>query len=112
MLRHVAAALVAALCSTGAVRAQTGPVGLQAGPVAYLKASNPDEDDQLGSGDPLKGLTVALSRDGTTLAMAAPHEDSAATGINGEQSDNASSDFRTAIAMSGDGNTLAVCVFR
>src|SRR6185295_18218422 len=48
---------------------------------AYIKASNPGADDQFGYG-------VALSADGNTLAVSAPYEDSAATGVNGNQADN------------------------
>ena len=48
---------------------------------AYLKASNPDVGDSFG-------FSVALSSDGLTLAVGAPHEESAATGVNGDQSDN------------------------
>src|SRR5919108_293261 len=48
---------------------------------AYIKASNTDQDDQFG-------FNVALSADGNTLAVSAPYEDSAATGINGNQADN------------------------
>jgi hypothetical protein len=48
---------------------------------AYVKASNTDEGDQFGS-------SLALSADGNTLAVGAPGEDSAATGIGGDQGDN------------------------
>lgn len=48
---------------------------------AYIKASNTDADDRFGS-------ALALSADGNTLAVSAPYEDSNATGINGNQSDN------------------------
>jgi hypothetical protein len=48
---------------------------------AYVKASNTGADDQFG-------FAVALSADGNTLAVAAPYEDSAATGINSDQADN------------------------
>ncbi len=60
--------------------------------VAYLKASNAGLDDHLGFGSALVGRTLALSRDGNTLAVAAPDEDSAATGINGNQKDDSASD--------------------
>jgi len=46
---------------------------------AYVKASNTDAGDQFGS-------SVAL--DGDTLAVGAFNEDSATTGINGDQADN------------------------
>src|SRR5438094_6488884 len=101
---------------------------------AYIKASNTDQDDQVG-------FNVALSADGNTLAVSAPYEDSAATGINGNKADNAmpnscalyvfsrtgttwsqqayikasntgekdeGDEFGYSVAVSGDGNTLAV----
>jgi hypothetical protein len=49
---------------------------------AYVKASNPDTFDEFG-------ITVALS--GNRLAVGARVEDSAATGIDGDQSDNSAS---------------------
>lgn len=106
--------------------------------VRYLKASNPGEDDRLGVGDLLVGTTLAISEDGNTLAVSTPYEDSGATGVNGRQNDESvfdsgaayifvrqgtswrqqayvkpsnteSSDkFGWALALSGDGNTLAV----
>lgn len=60
--------------------------------IRYLKASNPREDDHLGAGDTLVGVTLALSKDGNTLAVSAPYEDSAATGINGNQRDESAFD--------------------
>jgi hypothetical protein len=101
---------------------------------AYLKASNADGGDGFGQ-------SIALSADGSTLAVAAPGEASAATGVGGDQADNsvpgagavyvfarsgttwtqqayvkASStdpfdDFGTSVALSGDGSTLAVGAF-
>lgn len=98
---------------------------------AYVKASN------TGSGDSF-GQVVALSADGDTLAVTAPDEDSSALDINGNQSSNAapgagaayvfrrvsgiwaqqaylkasntgaSDAFGTALALAGDGNTIAV----
>ena len=47
---------------------------------AYVKASNTGAVDNLSK--------VALSADGATLAVAAPYEDSGATGIDGNQADN------------------------
>jgi hypothetical protein len=46
---------------------------------AYLKASNPDNDDHFGQG-------VAIS--GNQAIVGAPDEDSASTGIDGDQSDD------------------------
>jgi len=98
---------------------------------AYVKASN------TGPGD-LFGYSVALSGDGSTLAVGAYLEDSAATGIGGNQTSNAAADagavyvftrssgawsqqayvkasntgssdvFGCSVALSGDGSTLAV----
>ena len=98
---------------------------------AYIKASNAEEIDLFGS-------SIGLSADGNTLAVGALFEDSAATGINGDESDNSSVSsgavyvfarqgnvwqqqaylkasnagegdrFGAALSLSADGNTLAV----
>jgi hypothetical protein len=97
---------------------------------AYVKASNTGERDHFGS-------RVALSRDGNTLAVGAPSEDSIAKGIGGDQADNSGEDsgaayvyardemsvwtqavyvkapnaggeFGESVALSEDGSTLAV----
>jgi FG-GAP repeat protein len=103
---------------------------------AYVKASNPGLNDHFGS-------SVALSRDGNTMAVAAHWESSAATGINGNQNDDSlpqagavyiftrtgtnwaqqayikasntgnakqgdGDQFGFSLAISGDGNTVAV----
>jgi hypothetical protein len=47
---------------------------------AYVKASNPDVRSMLGG-------SIALAADGSTLAVGAAFEDSAATGIDGDQTD-------------------------
>ncbi|OGA88286.1 MAG: hypothetical protein A2Z90_23140 [Burkholderiales bacterium GWA2_64_37] len=99
--------------------------------MGYFKASNTGAGDQFGYG-------VALSGDGNTLAVGVLLEDSNATGINGDQANDAASQagavyvftrsgstwsqqayvkasntqsgdrFGTSVALSGDGNTLAV----
>src|SRR5688572_8320886 len=109
----------------------------QASAVRYLKVTNPTEGDRLGRGDPLVGVMLAMSADGNTLAVSTPHEDGGATGVNGNQRDESAWDsgavyvfvrsggrwmqqayikasnaqssdrFGIAIALSGDGNTLA-----
>jgi hypothetical protein len=48
---------------------------------AYIKASNPGQSDKFGH-------VVSLSQDGSTLAVSAYFEASAAKGINGDQNDN------------------------
>jgi hypothetical protein len=98
---------------------------------AYLKASNTDSYDYFG-------WSLAVSGDGNTIAVGAHGESSAATGIDGNQSDNtatssgavyvftrsgatwaqqayvkasntgANDQFGDAVALSADGNTLAV----
>jgi HJR/Mrr/RecB family endonuclease len=98
---------------------------------AYVKASNTGGSDVFGS-------SVALSGDGSTLAVGAPREASNAVGINGNQADNSASQagavyvftrtagswsqqayvkasntqasdaFGMSLALSGDGDTLAV----
>ncbi|HEY0137320.1 MAG TPA: FG-GAP repeat protein, partial [Nannocystis sp.] len=54
-----------------------------AGAVGYFKASNTEGGDYFG-------YSVALSSDGTTLAVGAQLEDSNATGVGGYQADNSS----------------------
>jgi hypothetical protein len=49
--------------------------------IAYIKGSNTDAFDEFGS-------SVALSRDGTIMAVGARGEDSSAKGLNGNQRDN------------------------
>ncbi len=103
--------------------------------VGYFKASNTGNNDYFGG-------NIALSADGNTLAVGAFGEDSSATSINGKQGDNSASDsgavyvfsrtgstwtqqayvkasntgvddeFGTSVALSADGNTLAVGAFR
>jgi trimeric autotransporter adhesin len=98
---------------------------------AYLKASNPGMNDEFG-------LHVALSRDGSTLAIGAYHENSAASGVDGNQLDETKPKsgavymfrrtadtwtqeaylkasnpdtgdfFGWAVALSSDGSTLAI----
>jgi hypothetical protein len=59
--------------------------------VAYLKASNAEAYDHFGCGGASSGHTgnsVAISRDGNTMAVGAPYEASADTTVNGDQEDN------------------------
>jgi len=119
-------------------------VSTQITQAAYLKASNPDATDHFGCGGVLQGHTgqgVAISLDGTTLAVGAPHESGGAPGINGNQRDNSifdagavyvfvrngdrwtqqayvkasnprsSAEFGHAVALSADGNTMVVSAF-
>jgi hypothetical protein len=102
--------------------------------IGYLKASNTDALDWFG-------LSLALSADGATLAVGAHGEDSSATGIDGDESDNTAGNsgavylfsnasgswaqttylkasntddgdvFGNSLALSADGTTLAVGAF-
>lgn len=72
----------------GALCQDTGPISASTAltsAIGYLKASNPGNGDRFG-------VSVALSGDGTTLAVGAPLEDSNSTGINGLQSADAAPD--------------------
>ena len=98
---------------------------------AYIKASNAEANDAFG-------LSISLSSDGNTLAVGAGLEDSAATGVNGDETDNSApasgaayvfvrsgevwqqqaylkasnpdaiDSFGESVSLSADGNTLAV----
>ena len=65
---------------------------------AYIKASNPSEGDQFG-------YSVALSRDGNTLAVGAIGEDSNATGINGDQANNSANGSGAVYVFTRSGST-------
>jgi hypothetical protein len=75
---------------------------------AYVKASNTgrraSEGELLGDGDQF-GLSLALSGDGNTMAVGAPSEDSAATGINGDQANDAAQSAGSVYVFSRTGNT-------
>jgi len=64
----------------------------------YFKASNPGNGDNFGR-------TVALSRDGNTLAVGAPHEDSAAQTIGGDQADNTANASGAVYVFARSGNS-------
>ena len=105
--------------------------GIEWTPQAYIKPSVVGLEDQFG-------YSVSLSDDGRALAVGAPEENSAATGINGAESDNSADNsgaayvfrfiggtwiqevyvkasntnagdrFGQSVSLSSDGNTLAV----
>ena len=109
----------------------TTPIAQAQEAIRYFKASNTDSGDTFG-------WAIAISDDGNTIAVGAPSEDSNATGIDGDRSNNASVDsgavyvfthsqsgwiqqayvkatsvqsgayFGASVALSSDGNTLAV----
>ncbi|MEA2747920.1 MAG: trimeric autotransporter adhesin [Myxococcales bacterium] len=65
---------------------------------AYIKASNTWEGHNFGS-------AVALSADGSRLAVGADHEDSGATGVNGNQHDGTAKQSGAAYVFSRSGTT-------
>jgi hypothetical protein len=67
---------------------------------AYIKASN------TGAGDYF-GFSVSLSADGTRLAVGAFHEDSAATGVGGDQASNATLSSGAVYVFARSGTTWA-----
>ena len=59
--------------------------------VGYLKASNSEAYDHFACGGASPGHTgnsIAISRDGLTMVIGAPHESGGATGIDGDPNDN------------------------
>jgi hypothetical protein len=65
---------------------------------AYVKASNSEADDQFG-------WSLALSADGNTLVVGANNEESNATGVGGDQTNNTSTDSGAAYAFVRSGST-------
>jgi len=81
----------AAAVAGGGVEAQVAPSNVEVQQVAYLKAANLDIGDHFACGGSLPGhigSALAISADGNTIAVGAPHESSGATGINGDADDN------------------------
>jgi len=126
--------LVEAYDSSGGVIATSSSISitpLMLDSIGYIKSSNTETLDHFG-------FSVAVSGDGNTMAVSAPGEDSNATGINGDQTNNSAIDsgavylfvrsgqtwvqqayikasntdsgdaFGTSVALSSDGNSLAV----
>lgn len=136
--------VVLTVAASGCRQAPSEP---PAGPLrqaAYLKASNPGMFDHFGEGDAISfhtGSAVAVSADGSTIAVGAQHEQSGARGVNGDQRDDSAYDagavyvftgaggnwtqqaylkasnagsgdhFGNNVALSADGNTLAVSAY-
>lgn len=65
---------------------------------AYIKASNTEANDSFG-------VSLALSADGSTLAVGAPGEGSNARGINGDQSNNSTSGAGAVYVFSRSGGS-------
>ncbi len=75
---------------------------------AYLKASNTGElvkDEELWNDGDQFGFSVSLSHDGNTLAVGALAEDSAATGFNGDPSDNSAQSAGAVYLFTRNGET-------
>lgn len=144
--RSIAGTAWLGMAGIAALAAQTGVPAptVQVRQQAYLKASNPDAQDHFGCGgafDGHAGFGTAISGDGTTLVVGAPHESSNARGVNGNQNDNSlhgagaayvfvrngtawtqqaylkasnpmmGAEFGHAVAVSADGNTIAISAF-
>ena len=118
-------------CSTSTAVFTSTQVSAMSSSIGYAKASNPGAIDQFGR-------TLSLSSDGNTLAVSTIGEDSNATGIGGDQTNNTVSNsgavyvftrsgttwtqqayvkasntgaadlFGSSVSLSSDGNTLAV----
>src|SRR5947207_14102042 len=78
--------ILLALCL--AIAASASSAFAQLKQSAYIKASNTEMNDHFGNGGTLEGHGLALSGDGSTMAVGAPYESSGAKGINGNQNDN------------------------
>src|SRR5262249_17916495 len=65
---------------------------------AYVKASNTQAADEFG-------FAVTLAGDGSTLVVGAPTEDSNATGVGGDPSNNAAPDSGAAYVFTRSGTT-------
>jgi hypothetical protein len=66
--------------------------------IGYFKASNTGANDYFGK-------SVSLSDDGNTLVISATGEDSSATGVNGDQTDNSVSNAGAVYVFTYDGST-------
>jgi hypothetical protein len=100
--------LLAGHSRAAAQQASSGPrAAWSTGAATYIKASNPGEDDQLAAGGALKGVALAISRDGNTFVAGAGLEDSAATGVNGNQRDESARDSGAAYVYARSGNRWA-----
>jgi hypothetical protein len=141
-IRPFAAAVSAVALGISAHLLAQAPVAVRQ--TAYVKASNADAGDHFACGGALDGHAgggLALSGDGTTMAVGAPHESSSARGVGGSQTNNdlyssgavyvytrsgtgwtqqaylkaatpgQSDHFGYVVALSRDGNTLAVSAF-
>lgn len=131
---RLAIACLGVISSAGCDGSPSGPDAPPAEPLveeAYVQASNHDPSDRFGT-------SIAISADGSTMAIGAPGEDSTATGVGGDQTDNNAPDagavyvfvkdgtiwtqqayvksfsvdagvgFGTSVALSADGSMLAV----
>jgi trimeric autotransporter adhesin len=144
LLGSAVLAIAVGVAVTSAGGGQSAPGAFQITQTAYLKASNTDASDHFGCGGVIQGHTgqgVAISADGNTMAVGAPHEAGGSAGANGNQRDNSlfdagavyvftrsgtgwtqqaylkasnprgSAEFGHVVALSADGNTLAVSAY-
>jgi hypothetical protein len=108
-LKRTALPVIVAICFV--ISGCAAPIAAQSASVrqtAYLKASNPTMYAHFGEGGALPGHTgntVSVSADGSTIAIGAPHEASAATGINGNQQDDSASNAGAVYVYTRSGNS-------
>lgn len=76
-------ACLSADCADKTTSTTVNSSGAMLGAIGYFKASNTDTSDWFG-------WSLDISADGQTLVVAAPAEDSNATGVNGDQTSNTS----------------------
>ena len=87
---------------------QPASPAVQVKQMAYIKASNAGAGDHFGCGGGLQahaGNSIALSRDGNTLAIGAHLERSNARGINGNQNDDSLYEARAVYVFVRRGDT-------
>ena len=82
----------------------SGETGTALRQTAYIKASNTGFGDEFGAGGTLQGNAVALSADGTTLAVGAPFESGGSSGIGGAQNDDSSYGAGAVFVFTRDGD--------
>jgi hypothetical protein len=78
--------------------------------IAYLKASNASAGAHFGCGGVLDGHSgngVAISGDGNTIAVGAPHESGGSKGINGNQNDGSLYDSGAVYVFARKGTTVS-----
>jgi hypothetical protein len=93
VLRSAVVFIVAAAVLAVGVHLKAQSAAGQLRQSAYVKASNPGVGDHFACGTALDGhagIGLAISGDGNTMAVGAPHESSSAPGVNGDENNDTS----------------------